>query len=119
MRVLVSVLLAWLAATAIACVAVFRTFGLHADAIPARPTIASVWDGGRLVARASLSRVGENSPALDEAVASRPSSTLVYETVVATGPVITTPEAVLGVSLVPGQDGIQATIGARTEFLTP
>jgi hypothetical protein len=81
--------------------------------------IATVWSNGTVVGRALLQRPADPDPGIDAAMASHPSATLVYETIVAEGPVVVRPEAALALSVVPGRDGLAVAVDGRTEFLTP
>jgi hypothetical protein len=118
-RRLARVLLVWAALTAIAGVAVHGAFALSIDEAHPRAIVASVWSSGELVARAQLSRAGERSDALTEALRAHPGATLVYESIVGDGPVLVQPEAALALSLVSGRDGLEATWHGRTEAVTP
>jgi hypothetical protein len=111
-------LVAWVLATAIACVVVHRTFALEVDLAHPREVIASVWREGRITARAVVARAGEHAASLD-APAAESGATLVYESVVAEGPVVVWPEAALSFTFVPGQDGMSATFDGRTTYVTP
>jgi len=117
-RGVVRLLVAWALATATACVVVHRAFALDLDEAHPREVIASVWREGHVVARAVVARVGEHAPSLDAAAGSS-GATLVYESVVAEGPVLVWPEAALSLSFVPGQDGLSATFAGRTTYVTP
>jgi hypothetical protein len=112
-------LLGWAIATLFACIAVHRVFALKVDESRPRAVIASLWSGGELVSRAVLARAGDGDARLAAALASHPGATLVYESIVAEGPVATRPEAALAISFVAGRDGVSATIGDRTAYLTP
>jgi hypothetical protein len=112
-------LLAWVVTTAIACAMIHRLFALDGDPSHPRPVIATVWSAGEIVAQAVLRRAGDRDVALDSALASHPDGTLVYEAVVGDGPVIASPETALSISFVPGHDGISATVGGRTVYVTP
>ena len=111
-------LVAWVLATAIACVVVHRAFALDVDEAHPREVVASVWRGGRVVARAVVARVGGHAASLD-AAAAESDATLVYESVVAEGPVVVWPQAALSLSFVPGQDGLSVTFAGRTAYVTP
>jgi hypothetical protein len=112
--VLGSVLSAWALGTVMVCAIVHRTFSLDVDEAHPRAVITSVWQDGRLVARA----LGQD-PSLRAALEAQPGATLVEERVVAEGPVVTWSEAALALSFVPGHDGIEATLSGRTVYLTP
>jgi hypothetical protein len=118
-RVLARWLLGWAMATAIACAVVHGAFALDVDESRPRAVIASVWSEGELVAQTVLARTGERSSRIDEALASHPGATLVYESVVADGPVVRQPEVALAMSFLPGRDGVSATVGDRTAYVTP
>jgi hypothetical protein len=115
---LLRLLLAWLVATSVACLVVRQVFAISVH--PPTRVIASVWRGGEKMARAVLAHAGDHDPTLDAALATNPATgTLVYEAPVGEGPVLVHPEAAFAMSFVPGTDGVAATIGDRTEYLTP
>jgi hypothetical protein len=114
---LVLVLLAWLVATGIACTLVRHVFALDPKA--PHVVVASAWSGGQLVGRAPLAHAGDQDARLDGAIAAHPGATLVYETIVGEGPVLLHPDGAFALSFVPGRDGIEVTLGDRTEYLTP
>jgi hypothetical protein len=116
---LARVLAAWATATLVACAVVRHTFALDGDGVSPRAVVASVWSAGELVARATLARAGDHDAGLDRPLAEHPAATLVYETVVGEAPVLLHPQAAFALSFVPGRDGIAATLGSRTEYLTP
>jgi hypothetical protein len=117
-------LLGWAVATALVCWVVHHVYALDVDEAHPRAIVASVWSGGQLVARRVL-RPGETDPALDAAVASHSDAaratraTRVDEAIVAEGPVLSLSEATIAVSFVSGRDGVSATLGDRTAYLTP
>ena len=119
---LARLLAAWALVTFVLCGLVRRTFTLDARGAP-RAVVASAWKAGALLARAVVARPGEHDPRLDAALASLsssdPDAALRYESVVAEGPVFAFAEVLLALSLVPGRDGLVATLGDRTEYLTP
>jgi hypothetical protein len=112
---LARVLFAWALATALACVVVRHAFALGGPGA----VVASVWSGGQLVERALLAHPGDTDARLDEALAAHPGATLVHETVVGEGRVLLRPAAAFAMSFVPGRDGLEITVGDRTEYLTP
>jgi hypothetical protein len=114
---LARVLVAWLLATLVVFVLVRRAFAL--DGGGPHATIASVWSGGKLIARAPLADPGARDAQLDAAMAANAKPTLVYETITGEGPVLVRPPALLAMSLVPGRDGLAVTLGGRTEYVTP
>jgi hypothetical protein len=80
--------------------------------------LASVWKNGALVERVVLPHGGTRDAKLDKAVAES-GGELVIENVVADGPVLARPDLALGMSLVAGKDGIKATLGGVTAYVTP
>ena len=114
---LARLLAAWALATGVACGLVHRGFALDLDEAHPRAVVASVWQGGKLMARSVVSRPGERTPALDGAV--QAGGTLVYESVVGEGPVLGWPEAVFALSFVPGRDGLSVRLDGRTAYVTP
>jgi hypothetical protein len=115
---LARVLVAWLLATALACAIVRHAFAVK-DSGPAREVVASVWSGGALVERVVLGHANDRDARLDAALAAHADATLVHESVVDEGPVLVHPQAAFALSYVPGRDGVVATLGSRTEYLTP
>ncbi len=118
-RSLSRVLAGWVVATLVACALVHRVFALDVDPSHPRAVIASVWSGGELIERTTVARVGDRAPRLDASLAAHAGATLVYESVVADGPVVTKPGAVFALSFVPGRDGLSATVAGRTAYVTP
>jgi hypothetical protein len=111
-------LVAWVLVTAIACTLVHARFVLRSD--PARSgVVASVWSGGEVVGRAAVVKVGDPDAALDAALAAHPGATRVDERIVAVGPVVRRPIEALALSLVPGREGLAATLDGRTAYVTP
>ncbi len=111
-------LLAWALVTAIACFIAHAHFALRPD--PARDVVvASVWSGGEVVGRAALPKAGDPDPALDAALVAHPGATRVEERIVAVGPVVRWPIEALALSVVPGREGLAATIDGRTAYVTP
>ena len=117
-RRLAALLAVWVLATAVACGVVHRVFRLDVDEQHPRAVVASVWQGGKRIARAVLASPGDRDAAVDAAAAA-PGATGVHEAVVAEGPVLAWPEAALALSVVPGRDGLTVSIGDRTAYLTP
>ncbi len=118
-RVLAWALATWALLCAAACWAVHRTFSLgEVRAVPS-VVVASLWEKGELVGRAVLARAGDPNATLDASLAAHPAATLVYESVVADGPVVTWPDAALALSFVAGRDGVSATLDGRIEYVTP
>jgi hypothetical protein len=83
-----------------------------------RAIVASVWRAGELVARAMLPNQDAHDPAIDEAVGA-PDSELVFESIVAEGPILGRPELALANSLVSGHDGVVAHLDGATAVVTP
>jgi hypothetical protein len=71
-------------------------------------TIASVWRAGKLEARTVLPR--EPEPAGEH---------VVLEIVTGTSRLLTSPDLAFALSLVPGKDGVSATVAGRTVYVTP
>ncbi len=111
-------LVAWALGTAIVCGAVHRAYTLDVDPSHPREVVASVWRGGHVVARVVVARVGDHEASLDAAMAEG-GATLVYESVVAEGPVVAWSDVALMFSFVPGVDGMSATFAGRTAYVTP
>jgi len=111
-------LVAWLAATAMACLIVHHALSLDVDEAHPRAVVASVWRGGQRVARAVLANADAPDATIDAALA-EPGATLVIELVVGEGPVPTWPDVALALSFVPGRDGLVARLGGRTAYATP
>jgi len=111
-------LVAWILVTAVACAIVHSHFVLRSDA--ARDVVvSSVWSDGEVVGRAAVAKAGEPDAALDAALAAHPGATRVDERIVGTGPVVRWPTEALAMSVVPGRDGIAATMDGRTAYVTP
>ncbi len=118
-RWLLLALAAWAGVVVIACAAVHAVFSLRIDEAHPVAVVASVWSVGERVARAVVPKAGERTAALDGAMTAHPGATLVYESVVGEGPVLGLAEVTLAMSFVPGRDGVAASLGGRTEYLTP
>jgi hypothetical protein len=111
-------LVGWAVVTAIACVLVRAHFALRSD--PSRDVVvASMWGQGELLGRAAVARPGDGDPALDAALAAHPGATRVDERIVGDGPVASWTELTLAMSVVPGQEGLAATLDGRTVYVTP
>lgn len=78
------------------------------------PVIASVWQRGRLVARAELPKADILGTSLDGVP-----GTVVYEHVVGTAPVLRIHPITAALSFVPGRDGVRVTIDGKSTVLTP
>jgi hypothetical protein len=118
-RTATRLLIAWAVATVGACLLVHRAFALPVDESHPTAVVASVWAGGALVARAVLAHDGDPDAKVDAALATHTEATLVHESIVAQGPVVTRPELALVFSFVPGRDGVAATLDGRTVYVTP
>ncbi|MDP9149423.1 MAG: hypothetical protein M3O36_05725, partial [Myxococcota bacterium] len=119
---LARLLSAWAVVTVLACVFADRHVALDGGEGVPRRVVASVWSRGKLVAREVQRRSEDAAPRLEQALASRTSDgerTLVHESIVAEGPVVTWPVEALALSLVAGRDGLSATVGDRVTYLTP
>ncbi len=88
--------------------------------VPGHPivVIESVWRGGELVARTALRGGDDPDPRIDAELAA-PGSELVHEAITAEGPILSSSEALLAISLVPGRDGVVARLDGREAFVTP
>ncbi len=117
-RALARLLLVWVVATAVVCALVHRAFALHVRDAPIG-VVVSAWSAGQLVGRWVMSREGARDAAIDASLASHPGATRVDEAVVAEGPVVSWSDTALALSFVPGRDGVSATYGDRTAFVTP
>ena len=118
-RRLVWMLSAWAMGCAVACSLVHAIFTLREDRAAPRSVIASLWEKGELVGRAVLAHAGDRDRTLDASVSAHPGATLVYESIVAEGPVMAWADPLLALSFVPGRDGAAATVDGRTEYVTP
>ncbi|HMJ51684.1 MAG TPA: hypothetical protein VK540_06390 [Polyangiaceae bacterium] len=106
---------AYLVVLAALCVGVRWLVSLHEPLH--RDVVASVWKEGALIDRV-IYREGQRRDArLDRVLGG--GGELVLETVVGESPIFAWPDVVLGISLVPGRDGIKATLGERTAYVTP
>jgi hypothetical protein len=100
---------------AMACVGIHCVTSL--DAPREREVVASVWRAGELVFRAIGKEGKPRDARLDQEVAA--GGELVLETIVGQAPILVQPALAFGVSLVPGKDGVKATLGDRTVYVTP
>jgi hypothetical protein len=115
LRPVLRFLAAYFFLVAVACAIVKREFSLHPiDG----EVIASVWKGGALVMRVVLAHEGARDARIDQALADS-GGELVSEIVVADGPVLVEPEIAFAMSFVAGQDGLKATLGNDTVYVTP
>jgi hypothetical protein len=76
-----------------------------------------VWKDGALVARAVLPSAGAKDPRIERALAE--GGELVSEMIVGEAPVLVAPEIALAMSFVAGKDGVKATLGDVTAYVTP
>src|SRR6478672_1173615 len=109
-------LAAYFFALAVAVVIIHRETSLHP--MPQGEAIVSVWKEGQLIERVVLADERQRDARLDHALAES-GATLVVEKVVADGPILQSPALALGVSLVAGHDGLRATLGDKTVYVTP
>jgi len=115
LRPLLRFLAAYFFLVAVACVIVKREFSLH----PVEgEVIASVWKDGALVRRVVLAHEGARDPRIDQALADS-GGELVSEVVVADAPILVKPEIAFAMSFVAGKDGLKATLGNDTVYVTP
>ena len=115
LRALLRALAGYFALLAVACIGVKWVISLHTP--DEREIVASVWKSGEVMERAVYFEGAPRDPRLDRALAE--GGELVLETIVGEAPILTSPELAFGVSLVPGRDGIKATLGDRTAYVTP
>jgi hypothetical protein len=120
LRALGAVLAVWAFVSVVLCSCVHHVFALDPEGNSRRePVVATVWVRGKKVARSLVARIGDSDASLDAALASSDAAVVRYETVVAQGSVPTFDDDLLALSLVPGRDGLVASMAAGTEFLTP
>jgi hypothetical protein len=112
---LTRLLLAYFFLLSVVCAIVHRELSLH-EAAPGE-IVASVWKEGALADRAVVAVEQVVPERLEKAV--REGGQLVFESIVADAPVLTSPEIAFAISLVPGKDGIRATLGDKTAYVTP
>src|SRR5271165_2346683 len=118
LRPLARLLLAWAALTLLATLAVHRAFAMNIDEARPLAVVASVWAGGEVIERAVLAGPDDHDAELDAALASHPGATLVRESIVGDGPVVSWPQVALSMSVLPGRDGIAATLDGRSVLVT-
>ncbi len=106
-RALALVLAVYASFLGVACVLVHASVRLHAPV--SEVTVTSVWKDGVLVARS----VTPLPPPVVTAGA------IVNETVTGEGSMLVDPELAFAISLVPGHDGVRATLDGRTVYVTP
>jgi hypothetical protein len=106
---------AFFALLVIACGVVHWVASLHAPS--PREVVTSVWRAGELVARAVTHEGKPRDERVVQALAA--GGDLALETIVGEAPILTWPDVALGLSLVPGKDGVKATLGDRTAYVTP
>src|SRR5215471_14360328 len=110
----------WIAAyfflVAVVCAIVWREVSLHD--VPAGEIVASVWKEGVLIDRAVVA-LEQVLPAHIESAVRERGGELVFEKVVADSAIVTSPQVAFSVSLVPARDGVRATLGDKTAYLTP
>jgi hypothetical protein len=105
----------YLVLLAAACGVVRWATSLHEPAN--REIVASVWRAGELVERVVYGEGQSNDARIDRALAD--GGELVLETIIGDAPILVWPDEVLGLSFVPGRDGVRATLGGRTVHVTP
>ena len=105
----------YLGLLAVACVAVRWAASL--DDPSSKEVVASVWRAGELVERVVYGEGQPRDARLDRALAG--GGELVLETIQGEAPILVWPDVVFGISLVPGKDGVRATLGGRTVYVTP
>jgi hypothetical protein len=115
LRAALRVVAIYLVVLAAACIVTKWATSLHEPAH--REVVASVWREGDLVERVVYLEGQRHDARIDVALAA--GGELVLETVVGEAPILAWPEIALGISFVPGRDGVKATLGQRTVYVTP
>ena len=100
----------YLGVLAIASGVTWGSVSLHAKDTPVQ--LASIWKDAALVDRVVL---GDGKPA----PVATDGAEVVSEKIVADGPILGWPDLALGMSFVPGHDGVEATLGERKVLVTP
>ena len=85
---------------------------------PQGEVLASLWQEGTLVARRVVTSPGARDDWIDRALA-QGTGELVLETVVQEGAVVRVPTLAFAMALVPGRDGLRATLDGTTVYVTP
>jgi len=116
LRTVARFLVAYFLAVVVAVLIIHRETSLHP--LPQGEVIATVWKEGQAIERVVLADAQQRDARLDRAV-SELGGELVLETVVADGPILQSPPIVLGISLVAGHDGLRATLGDKSVYVTP
>lgn len=116
LRALSTLLLAYALGLVAACACVRSWASLEAQGTSA--IVASVWQAGQLRAREVLTSSEERRASLD-AAAGLEGATLVHETVTGTSALLVRPELAFALSFVSGHDGVVATYGHETVYVTP
>jgi hypothetical protein len=115
LRSILRLLAGYVIVLGLACFGIIHAFTLRDD--PHGEVIASLWENGDLVERVIFTDAATEAAWLG---AGRPSHRqIVLETVIAQGPLLTRPEAAFSLSLVAPLDGVKATLGAQTAYVTP
>ncbi len=104
-------LFAFAFALAIGAIVVANVFSVHAGE---GEIVASLWRHGELVERRVLPRGTTASP-----WTTAPEDHVVFESIDAEGPFLAHPEIVFALSFVSGRDGVKATLGSATAYVTP
>jgi hypothetical protein len=107
--------LAYLFLLGVVCAIVHRELSLHEA--PDGEIVASVWRDGVLVERAVVTSEPLIPTALRDAV--EKGGDLAFEKVVADAPILMSPEIAFAIALVPGKDGVRATLEGKTAYVTP
>ena len=85
---------------------------------PQGEVLASLWQEGTLVERRVVTSPGARDDWIDRALA-QGTGELVLETVVQEGAVVRVPMLAFAMALVPGRDGLRATLDGTTVYVTP
>ena len=117
-RLLLRILGVYFAVLVLACVTVRSCVTLEIDPAKRGEVVATVWQRGVPIDRAVLASPTDHDAHLDQSL-TKAGAQLVYETVVAEGPILTSTEVAFSISLVPARDGVKATLGGKTAYMTP
>jgi hypothetical protein len=102
-------------AVALACAIVKIKYSLH---FLEGDVVTTVWKEGAVVFRAVQPNGGSRDARIDQALAET-GGEVVSEAIVADSPILTWSALVFGMSLVAGKDGVKATLGNETAYVTP
>ena len=115
-RTLLRLLAIWLGVLSLCSVLIFCSVRLDRARAAQGPYLVSVWERGERSARAVV--VSDPERALEEAAA-RGGAQRVIERIVDSAPIFGHSWLLLGMSMVPAQDGLSATYQGRTAYASP